>query len=186
MSSGEDSRERDASAALALVRGFEAISPAAVRLARAVSLAVRVEPELLRRARLALVPGADAGTEADLWFSPLVVGANPLVLVSAGPMWRDCCGNNSRRTRPHSSGLGVSSRRNAYQKDFAARRLVGGAGHVPRAPRPRGRRERGPGPAPRGSRDTAREGPPELSALGRERSRAAPRRGLCARGGMGA
>jgi|GEM_PF-2620471 len=43
-----------------------------VSLAEAVSLAVRVEPELLRRARLELVPAANASTEADLWFSSLV------------------------------------------------------------------------------------------------------------------
>jgi hypothetical protein len=43
-----------------------------VSLAEAVSLGVRVEPELLRRARLELVPTANASTEADLWFSSLV------------------------------------------------------------------------------------------------------------------
>ena len=41
-------------------------------LARAASLAVRVESQLLRRLRLALLPGLDAAAEADLWFSPLV------------------------------------------------------------------------------------------------------------------
>jgi tetratricopeptide (TPR) repeat protein len=47
-----------------------------VRLARAICLAVLVEPGLLRRARIQLVPGADAGTESDLWFSPLVLTRN--------------------------------------------------------------------------------------------------------------
>lgn len=47
-------------------------SPALVRLAEEVSLAVLVDPALLRSARLALGRAADAGTEADLWFSPLV------------------------------------------------------------------------------------------------------------------
>ena len=47
-----------------------------LRLARAVCLAVLVEPALLRRARIDLVPGADAGTESDLWFSPLVLTRN--------------------------------------------------------------------------------------------------------------
>ena len=47
-----------------------------VKLARAVCLAVLVEPGLLRRARIHLVPGADAGTESDLWFSPLVLTRN--------------------------------------------------------------------------------------------------------------
>ena len=48
----------------------------AVTLARAVCLAVLVEPGLLRRARIALVPGAGVGTESDLWFSPLVLTRN--------------------------------------------------------------------------------------------------------------
>ena len=46
--------------------------PDAVQLARLASLAVRVEPHLLRQLRLELLPQADVGTEADLWFSPLV------------------------------------------------------------------------------------------------------------------
>jgi hypothetical protein len=56
-------------------------SPGAVQLAEAVSLAVRVDPELLRMARLRLLPDVDAGAEADLWFSPLVLADNPLALV---------------------------------------------------------------------------------------------------------
>jgi hypothetical protein len=48
----------------------------AVDLARAVCLAVMVEPGLLRRARHRLVPEATSGTESDLWFSPLVTTRN--------------------------------------------------------------------------------------------------------------
>jgi RNA polymerase sigma factor (sigma-70 family) len=51
--------------------------PDVVRLAEEVSLAVQVDPALLRRARLDLVPCASAGTEADLWFSPLVRSRSP-------------------------------------------------------------------------------------------------------------
>ena len=51
---------------------IEAEMPDALRLARLTSLAVRVERHLLRRLRLDLLPSADVGTEADLWFSPLV------------------------------------------------------------------------------------------------------------------
>lgn len=51
--------------------------PSLVRLAEAVSLAVRVDPPLLRKTRLACVPEADAGTEADLWRSPLVKTRSP-------------------------------------------------------------------------------------------------------------
>ena len=57
-------------------------NPDAVRLARLASLAVRVEPHLLRRLRLELLPELDVGTEADVWFGPLVEsrGADAVVL----------------------------------------------------------------------------------------------------------
>jgi hypothetical protein len=55
--------------------------PGAVELARVVSLAALVEPELLRKARLTLLPHIDAGAEADLWFSPLVQAQSPLAMV---------------------------------------------------------------------------------------------------------
>ena len=45
------------------------------------SLAVRVEPHLLRTARLALLPHLDASAEADLWFGSLVRSRNPLGIV---------------------------------------------------------------------------------------------------------
>jgi hypothetical protein len=48
---------------------------AAADLAAACALAVRVEPDLLRRLRL-LLPDADAGAEADLWFSDLVAACD--------------------------------------------------------------------------------------------------------------
>jgi len=56
-------------------------SPDAVSLAQVVSLAARIEPELLRQARIKLLPQVDAGAEADLWFSPLVQSASPVALV---------------------------------------------------------------------------------------------------------
>ncbi|HET6976131.1 MAG TPA: TIR domain-containing protein [Pyrinomonadaceae bacterium] len=56
-------------------------SPEAVRLAHLISIAARVEPELLRAMRLQHLPGVDAGAEADLWFSPLVQASSPLGLV---------------------------------------------------------------------------------------------------------
>lgn len=43
----------------------------AAELARYASLAVRIDTPLLRRLRLALLPGADASAEADFWFSTL-------------------------------------------------------------------------------------------------------------------
>lgn len=51
---------------------LDAACPDAGRLARLASLAVRVEPRLLRRLRLRFLPRADASTEADVWFSALV------------------------------------------------------------------------------------------------------------------
>lgn len=64
-----------------LVEKLAAKNPWAVRLAEIVSLAVRIEPELLRTARLRLLPLADAGSEADLWFSGLVQSRNPAAMV---------------------------------------------------------------------------------------------------------
>lgn len=64
--------------ARAVVDAFGKRSPDALQLARAVSLAARVEPELLRKVRLELLPDIDAGAEADLWFSPLVQSSTPL------------------------------------------------------------------------------------------------------------
>lgn len=43
----------------------------ALELARVVSLAARIEPQLLRRARLELLPHLPVSAEADLWFSAL-------------------------------------------------------------------------------------------------------------------
>ena len=52
--------------------GYRAVAPQVVDLAKAVSLAVRVESRLLRAARLKLTPALDAGVESDFWFSPIV------------------------------------------------------------------------------------------------------------------
>src|SRR5664280_2382686 len=41
-------------------------------LATALSIAVRVEPQLIRAVRLEVFPNYNVGTEADLWFSDLV------------------------------------------------------------------------------------------------------------------
>lgn len=64
-----------------LVAWFKQRSPGACRLAESVSLAVRVDPGLLRRARLELNPGVGVGAEADLWFSPLIESASASGLV---------------------------------------------------------------------------------------------------------
>ena len=58
--------------ASALIELVERGDPDVVELAMLVSIAVRVEPELLRAVRLRLCPKLHAATEADLWFSPLV------------------------------------------------------------------------------------------------------------------
>jgi hypothetical protein len=51
-------------------------NPQAVELARLLSFAVLVDPALIRAMRLALLPRADVGAEADLWFGPLVQTRN--------------------------------------------------------------------------------------------------------------
>jgi len=52
-------------------------APDVVRLAAAVAIASRIEPFLLRRARLALCRGIDAGVELELWHSELVQAHSP-------------------------------------------------------------------------------------------------------------
>lgn len=59
-------------AAEAAIKALRKRNPHAVRLAQVVSFAVVVDRALLRAARLELVPEADAGAEADLWFSSIV------------------------------------------------------------------------------------------------------------------
>jgi hypothetical protein len=51
-------------------------SPHVQRLAELVSIAVRVEPALLRAVRLRLCPRLPAAAEADLWFSGLIDARN--------------------------------------------------------------------------------------------------------------
>ena len=51
--------------------------PEVAVLAEPLALAVRIEPELLRDVRLALLPASHASLEADLYFSPLVSQRTP-------------------------------------------------------------------------------------------------------------
>lgn len=60
-----------------LIEELSKRSQGAADLAKVVSLAVLVEPQLLRRARINLLPEVDAGAEADLWLSPLVQTRSP-------------------------------------------------------------------------------------------------------------
>jgi TIR domain-containing protein len=57
-------------------------TPEIIALACPLSLAVRIDPALLRRVRLELTPALGPGAESDLWFSPLVgsQGAGGVVL----------------------------------------------------------------------------------------------------------
>ncbi len=64
-----------------LIKEFKNFNPRALKLAEVVSIAVRIEPELLRKARLTIVPEADAGDEADLWFSRFVQTSSSLGIV---------------------------------------------------------------------------------------------------------
>ncbi|MFE9628965.1 CHAT domain-containing protein [Streptomyces sp. NPDC006527] len=56
-------------------------SPDAVRLATVLSVATRIEPGLLRAARLRLFPRMNVGAEADLWASDWVAHRGPSYLV---------------------------------------------------------------------------------------------------------
>ncbi|HEV7745676.1 MAG TPA: tetratricopeptide repeat-containing protein [Pyrinomonadaceae bacterium] len=60
-----------------LIEELSKRSQGAADLAKVVSLAVLVEPQLLRRARIQLLPDVDAGAEADLWLSTLVQTRSP-------------------------------------------------------------------------------------------------------------
>ncbi len=64
-----------------LVDELAARNPQAAALAHLASLASRVELSLLRELRFALLPSADGGAEADLWFSPLASVRNETVLL---------------------------------------------------------------------------------------------------------
>ena len=65
----------DAAAILAAQRSIDA---RVIDLARALSLATRIETELVRLMRGELFPESDAGLEANLWFSPLVAERDAL------------------------------------------------------------------------------------------------------------
>jgi pimeloyl-ACP methyl ester carboxylesterase len=60
-----------------LIAAFRDYNVGAFDLAEAVSFAVRIEPYLLRRMRLELLPNLDAGAEADVWLSPLMQVRSP-------------------------------------------------------------------------------------------------------------
>lgn len=88
-----------------LLNHFALQAPDVVALAEVVSLTAAVRPELLRAARLQLVPAADGGTEADLWFSPLVQSAGPSGLVlepwAVGALWERLAGDQERLDRSY-------------------------------------------------------------------------------------
>ena len=63
--------------AVELVATERARDARVIELARLLSIASQIEPELVRAMRLAVMPTADAGVEADLWFSPLVQARDP-------------------------------------------------------------------------------------------------------------
>lgn len=66
------------------LNAFQNRRPDAVRLARLASLAVRIEPALIRELRVELLPDVDVGAEADLWFSPLVESRGTSIVLQRG------------------------------------------------------------------------------------------------------
>lgn len=72
------------------IEELDAIDPRVVRLAMCVSLAVRVDPPLLREMRLALIPDCDTSVEADLWFDDRLVesrGIDGFAFASGALAW---------------------------------------------------------------------------------------------------
>jgi hypothetical protein len=65
----------------AILGWLEKEAGTAALLAQSVSLAVRIEPELLRAIRLRLHPELTVEAESAVWFSPLVEARNPLGFV---------------------------------------------------------------------------------------------------------
>ncbi|NUO45549.1 MAG: DUF2075 domain-containing protein, partial [Streptomyces sp.] len=59
------------------LRALPEPAPGARQLAVALSIATRIEPELIRAVRLRVFPLLDAGDEADLWFSPWTAARTP-------------------------------------------------------------------------------------------------------------
>ncbi|HUR16967.1 MAG TPA: TIR domain-containing protein, partial [Candidatus Limnocylindrales bacterium] len=72
----------------ALLAAQRALDPLVIDLARALSVATRIETTLVRHMRLELFPDSDAGLEANLWFSTLVADRDMLG-VSLIPECRD-------------------------------------------------------------------------------------------------
>lgn len=62
---------------MSLVAGHIPLAPGAAELAVPLSIAVRIEPELVRAIRLAILPYLDVAAESDLWFSDLVGSRGP-------------------------------------------------------------------------------------------------------------
>src|SRR5262245_12264463 len=82
---GEHDVSSQAEWAHGVIAALASRAPDVIRWATLSSVAVRIEPHLIRRLRLNLLPDADVGTEADLWFSPLVEsrGADAVVFGNA-------------------------------------------------------------------------------------------------------
>ena len=57
--------------------GHAPVAPGAAELAVPLSIAVRIEPELMRAIRLEILPYLDVAAESDLWFSDLVASRGP-------------------------------------------------------------------------------------------------------------
>ena len=58
--------------AQSVVDSVRKTQPHSLNLAKLVSPAAHIGPQLIRRLRLRLLPSADVGCEADFWFSDLV------------------------------------------------------------------------------------------------------------------
>jgi hypothetical protein len=88
-------------------------SAAALELAEAISLATRVEPELLRSCRLAMLPQSHAAIEADVWFSAIMASRTASYAVlraDAQALLRKRLGDNQDRCAQAAKVLAISHR----------------------------------------------------------------------------
>jgi hypothetical protein len=74
--------------------------PDLYRLALALAPALRIEPLLLRNARLRFVPDSDAGLEAELWFSALIASRSARACVLRPGLARLLCDRLERPDAP--------------------------------------------------------------------------------------
>ncbi|GAA3868994.1 hypothetical protein GCM10022243_38230 [Saccharothrix violaceirubra] len=84
--------------------------PGGVQLTVALSLATRIEPELVRAVRVRVLPHLDVGAESDFWFGPWIGARRPHVVTLRQDLlsllWETLRRWHGDRTYPHLGRLG--------------------------------------------------------------------------------